>query len=272
MHDVKEYALFYLKFENLGSYEDLRAIGARDDSIESEMELQKIVVDALSNMVRDWDVRLHTSNSYASGIGEGGLLTQHFGPLFLAYTPVVNEDSIKSLYALMAFSLPRLLRKMGSMLRYARGAFVRGHGWMISEGDCKTLYGPIMAKAWRTLTKLAYSPRIIIEEDIFAIVHSRDSYGPGPDGDWLPLYSKRDYDGQGIFHYLAHDFTSTSVKNDTVNVVVDEIKTMHNGICHGVQKMADQYATHDSSESIRMSLALEMYVRNALSEWTGKVA
>lgn len=267
MYSVSEYVLFYLKFENMGSPDDLRAIGVCDSSIESEMVIQKKVVDALSSMVNEWDVHLRQNKSYAAGVGEGGVITQHFGPLFLAYVPVVNDESVKSLYALMALSLPRILRKMGCMLRYVRGAFVKGYGWLISESGCKTLYGPIMAKAWHTATKLAYSPRIIIEQDIFDIVHDRNSYGLGPDGDWMPLYSMRDYDGQGIFHYLAHDLESPSIKFDTINVVVQEIKNMHRLIRNVMQKLASRCTMHDSSESIRMSLALEMYVRSAAEEW-----
>lgn len=266
--EVKEYLLFYLKFETIGNCDDLMAIGVTKSSMASEQIRAMEIADRLSALLAERDSALRAQSAYCTGIGDVGVSFQHFGPVMLAFLPVLNEESVKSLYALMALTLPRVIRKMGCQGRFVRGAFVKGFGWEIAEGNCSTLYGPIMHKAWHTLTEMAYSPRIIIEEEIYEILSQRESFGPGKDGDWLPMYVKRDYDGQGILHYLAHDRTSPFVLHDGIENVITEMKVTLATIVGLTQRISSQHKVHDGSAAIRMALALEDYVGNSICEWT----
>ena len=271
MYKIAEYLVFYLKLETIGSEDDLVSIGVRERSIAIEKSHSKILVDALATLMKESDAGLHSFEGYREGVGEDGIKMQHFGPVFIAYVKNYNKESVKALYSLMAIRLPLILRKSGTKGRFYRGAFVKGLGWEISEGGCTTLYGPVMAKAWYTLTTKAYSCRIIIEQSIFKIVGSRDSYGPGEDGDWLPLYARRDYDGQAIFDYLAFDPILGKDATKAKGIVKDMKQTLA-VIDQFATKMAAVYYSHDNSTSVRMAVSLFDYVIESISSWTGQEA
>jgi hypothetical protein len=270
MYEISEYALFYLKLEGIGNHEELMSIDVKEESFQMEKSRSKDLVEVLVELFKTVDKDLQSIEGYKCGTGEYGIKMQHFGPVLLAYTKIINKESVKSVYSLMALRLPRILRKMGVNGRFARGAFVKGFGWEIEEGDCRTLYGPVMDKAWHYLTVQAYSLRIIIEPEIFKVVSDRASYGEGKDGDWLPLYAYPDYDGQGVFHYLAYDPTCPSVLHDTIEVVVAEMKQTLKTIQQVTTNLASVYYKHDNSQSIRMSVALRDYVSKSISKWTGQ--
>lgn len=270
MCKIREYIVLYLMLDRLGRKEDLLSLGVQQSSIESEDIRRKAIADAITEMFFRYDADLRKNTGYAQGVGTVGIQGQHFGPATLMFVPHLNKESVKAMYALAAIGLPRVLRKMGTMGRFVRGALVKGFGWEIAEGRCRTLYGPVMAKAWNVLTERAYSPRIIIEEEIYKIVSDRSSYGPGRDGDWLPLYVKRDYDGQGIFDYLAYDEDSPSIRHDGRDVVVREMREMLHCIVQISSNWASHCSEHDSSASVRMLLALSDYVKDSLGAWTNE--
>lgn len=269
--DVQEYVLCYLKFETIGSEEDLKSIGVKEQSLISEKIRATEIADKLSVVIEDCDKTLRAQPAYARGVGEVGVRVQHFGPIVLAYIPQLNEESDKALYALMVIALPRIIRKMGRNGRFVRGSLVKGFGWVINEGRCSTLYGPIMHKAWHVLTEMAYSPRIIVEEQLFEKLEDRKAYGPGKDGDWLPLYLKRDYDGQGIFHYLAKDLEAPSIKSEGREQIIADMKETLSAIVLVTRNLSNRHFVHDNSESIRMSLALQDYVGNSICDWTNEL-
>lgn len=270
MYEISEYVLFYLKLEGIGSQEELMSINVKEESFQTEKSRSKNLVEVLVEFFKKVDKDLQSIEGYKEGVGEYGIKMQHFGPVFLAYTKNINKESVKAVYSLMALRMPRILRKMGMNGRFARGALVKGFGWEIEEADCRTLYGPVMDKAWHYLTVQAYSLRIIIEPEIFKIVSDRASYGEGKDGDWLPLYACPDYDGQGIFHYLAYDPTCPSVFYDTIEVVVAEMKQTLKAIQQVTTNLASVYYWHDNSRSIGMSIALRDYVSKSICQWTGQ--
>lgn len=270
MYEISEYVLFYLKLEGIGNYEELRSIDVKEESFQIEKSRSKDLVEVLAEFFKTVDKDLQSIEGYKDGVGEYGIKMQHFGPVFLAYTKNINKESVKSVYSLMALRLPRILRKMGVNGRFVRGSLVKGFGWEIEELGCRTLYGPVMDKAWHYLTVQAYSLRIIIEPVIFKVISDRASYGKGKGGDWLPLYACADYDGQGIFHYLAYDPTCPSVLHDTVDVVVDEMKRMLKVIQKVTTNLASVYYRHDNSRSIGMSIALRDYVSKSICRWTGQ--
>ncbi len=270
MCGIAEYIVFYLKLEGIGDHDELMSIGVKEESILIEKSRSKELVEALVELFELADKRLREFLGYATGVGDAGVKMQHFGPVFIAYIRNINKESVKAIYSLMALRLPRILRKMGMNGRFARGALVKGFGWEIEESGCHTLYGPVMNKAWHFLTEKAYSLRIIIEPEIFKIVSARESYGDGKDGDWLPGYACADYDGQGIFHYLAYDPQDPAVRHDTIEVVVDEMKRTLKAIVQVTTNLAGAYYKHDNSQAIRMSLALRDYVLRAICIWTGK--
>lgn len=269
MYEIAEYFVFYLKLETIGTEEDLASIGVRDQSIAIEKSQSKAIVDALAHLMKAVDRDLRQFQGYVEGIGEDGIKIQHFGPLFIAYLKNCNRESVKALYSLMAIRLPLILRKSGVSGRFYRGAFVKGIGWEIAEDGCATLYGPVMAKAWHALTRKAYSCRIVIETDIFKVVGDRDSYGSGKDGDWLPWYVRQDYDGQAIFDYLAYD-SLLADDPEKAKVIVDEMKQTLRVIDQFTTKMAAVYFKHDNSKSVRMAIALQSYVVESISKWTGQ--
>lgn len=269
MYKVAEYFVFYLKLESIGAYEDLLSIGVKDSSYRIEKSQSKELVDTLAGLMTAVDRDLRMFEGYATGVGAEGVRMQHFGPVFIAYLQNLNKESVKALYSMMALRLPRILRKMGANGRFVRGAFVKGYGWEIREADCCTLYGPVMNKAWHFLTEMAYSPRIIIEPEIYEIVGSRACYGPGKDGDWLPLYATLDYDGQAIFDYLAHDTIPPALPEKPEDVVSEMQQTLR--VIHKVTtNMASVYYKHDNSNSIRMAVSLQSYVLQAICKWTVK--
>ena len=268
MYSVAEYVVFYLMMEGIGGYEELKSIGVRDESFHIEKSRSKEVVDSLSILFQSVDRDLRDFKGYAEGVGQYGMQIQHFGPVFLVYTKNINKESVKAVYSLMALRLPRILRKMGVNGRFVRGAMVKGLGWDIEISGCRTLYGPVMSKAWDYLMNKAYSLRIIIEQELFKVVSNRQSYGPGKDGDWLPLYASSDYDGQGIFDYLACDRNSPSVLYDTEDVVIDEMKRTLKSIQQVISNLVGAYYVHDNSKSVRMSLALREYILSSISKWT----
>lgn len=270
MPQIREYIVFYISIETVGSRAALVSMGANETSLLHELEIYKKLVDAFSELTLKWDRELRAVNSYANGIGESKISVQHFGPLFLAYFPIINGNSVKAMYSLMALSLPRILRKLGTRARYVRGALTRGFGWQIAAEDCSTLYGPVMEKAWRLMTDAAYSPRIIIDPEIFKIVSERASFGPGVDGDWLPMYAVRDYDGQGIFDYLAFDLESQSAKNDTIPLIVQELEQFLGGLVCLANNLACQMFERDNSDAVRKTLPLQDYVATALCKWSGR--
>ena len=270
MYKVQEYIVFYLRVESPWRYEDLVSIGVREESWNNELTHQKELIDAVAAMIDRWHTDLMNIESYAMGIGSSRVTIQHFGPCLLFYLPNQNCESTKAMYALAAIGLPRILRKLGMKCRFVRGAFVHGYGWEIEEDGLHTLYGPVMQKAWKMMVELAYSPRIIIEQEIFNVVSARSSYGSGPDGDWLPIYARRDIDGLGIFDYLAKDLTSPAVRYDTVNVVVAEMKTTLRILIKVLERLASKYAEHDNSLSVRMSLAVSDYLQESICKWTGQ--
>jgi hypothetical protein len=207
-------------------------------------------------------------DGYAKGVGEYGMQMQQFGPIFLVYTKNINEESVKAVYSLMALYLPRILRKMGVNCRFVRGALVNGFGWDIEVAGRRTLYGPVMNKAWDYLINKAYSLRIIIEPELFKVVSNRQSYGLGKDGDWLPLYASIDYDGQGIFDYLVCDRNSPGVLHDTEEVVIDEMQRTLKAMQQVISNLVGTYYKHDNSKSVRMLLALREYILSSISKWT----
>ena len=270
MYEVSEYILFYLMLEGIGVKEELHSIGVTDESIQIEKARSKKLVELLVEVLRSLDKDLMSVDCYKRGVQDFGIKMQHSGPMFLAYTKNTNEDSVKSLYALMALKLPRILRKMGMNGRFVRGSLVKGFGWEIEEAGCRTLYGPVMNKAWQYLTSYAYSLRIIIEPKLFKILSDRSSYGDSKDADWLPLYASKDYDGQGIFDYLACDRNSPSVLYDTEEVAINEMKRTLRAIQQVVSNLVGVYYKHDNSKSVRMSMALREYVLRSISRWTNR--
>ena len=270
MYEIAEYVLFYLMIDGIGDREDLMSIDVKEESLQIEKLRAKGLSEVLVEFFELVDKDLRSFEGYANGVGEYGIRMQHFGPVFLAYTKNINTESVKAVYSLMALRLPRILRRMGMNGRFVRGALVKGFGWNIEEVGCRTLYGPVMDKAWHYLTEQAYSLRIIIEPEIFKVVSDRGSYGEGSGGDWLPRYACNDYDGQGIFHYLAYDPTCPAVLHDTVDVVVKEMKSTLRAIQQVTTNLASVYYKHDNSKSIRMSLALRDYVSMSICKWTGQ--
>ena len=87
------------------------------------------MVDSLVALFCAVDKDLRMFDGYATGVGEYGMQMQQFGPILLAYTKNINEESAKSVYSLMAIRLPRILRKMGVNCRFVRGAMVKGLGY-----------------------------------------------------------------------------------------------------------------------------------------------
>lgn len=268
MYTISEYVVFYLMIDSIGYYEDLKSIGVKDESLQVEKSQSKEMVDSLVALFCAVDKDLRMFDGYATGVGEYGMQMQQFGPILLAYTKNINEESAKSVYSLMAIRLPRILRKMGVNCRFVRGAMVKGFGWDIEVAGCRTLYGPVMNKAWDYLTNKAYSLRIIIEQELFKVLSNRQSYGPGKDGDWLPLYATTDYDGQGIFDYLACDRNSSGVLHDTEEVVIEEMSLTLKAIQRIISNLVGVYYIHDNSKTVRKLWALREYVLKSISLWT----
>lgn len=270
MYKIVEYVVLYLLIENLGTYDDLVSIGIKEENWESEMASRKKIVDAICTMIVQWNEKLLDEKYYARGVGDAKVELQHFGPVFLVYLPILNLDSIKVIYTIAALCLPRVLLKLGTTGRFVRGALTKGYGWKIEEGNCQTLYGPVMHRAWKITNDWDYSPRVIIDHDVFEVVSDPSNYGAGEDGQWLLLYARRDYDGQGILDYLAHDTGSRSVMIDSEEVVIEEMKTMLTIIRSLIEALARKSVEHDNSTSIRKALVLEDYLRTSIFSWTGE--
>lgn len=269
MSSIGEYLVFYLVIEPFVRFDAMRQRGVRAGSIQEEMNKHTNIAHALQPMFKDDHKLLCQVEEYAKGVRNQTIEMQQFGPAFIAYLRNDNEYSVKSLYALMAVFLPRILRKMGTQGRLVRGSFVKGCGWTVEAGSCKTLYGPVMHKAWNYLTKRAYSPRILVGPDIYECISNGDNYDCKSDGEWIKQYVREDFDGQPIFDYLVH---ASGVKNgdeDPDDVIIKELRSMLKVIVNAVNSLALNDADRDFSNAIRTRLALMDYVSYSITKWAG---
>lgn len=269
MNNLDEYLVFYMVIEPFVPFDIMQSIGISPEPIQEEMFKHTNIANALQPMFKDDHNQLCRVQEYAKGVQNQAITMQQFGPAFIAYFRNENAYSVKSLYALVAIFLPRILRKMGNQGRLVRGAFVKGYGWEIKEGTCRTLYGPIMYKAWDYLTKRAYSPRIMIEPALYEYVSNVDNYDTKGDGEWITQYVREDFDGQPIFDYLVH---ASGVKNgdeDTDEVIINEIRRSLSVVVQSFNELALRDIERDFSSIIRTRIALREYILESLMKWAG---
>ena len=225
------------------------------------------MVKNLGFFIKKVDNSLRSSSSYLEEMRDVKVHVQYLGDMLLVYAPE-KRDIVRSMYSLTVLRTCELIRKIASRGTFVRGALMRGLGWELStEGGHRTLYGPVMSDAYRLMTDIAWKPRIVIDEEIFEVVSSRASYGPGPDGDWLPKYSKRDYDGVGIVNYLVYDNEYVMAKPDEARTVVSDLKKSCESILRYVKFLAGRTERHDYASHAQRLVPLYEEMSSALMDW-----
>lgn len=265
---VEQYVVFYVNIESpLVEIQDSKD-WIDSDKVEKEIYWSNKMAELIGAAVGDLDRSLRRVPSYSHEMEGVEVRIQRVGNYLLVYVPE-RHDVIKSMYALMILRNTEFFRELASRGTFVRGAFTRGLGWELQSGQGRrTLYGPVMADSYKLMTDIAWKPRLVVEESIFKIISDRSSYGPGKDGDWLPLYAERDFDGVGFVKYVAFDeeFACSHLKESCETI--EDLKKARDITRRYIQVLANRYEKCDYSEHVQRLVPLQEEFSNAIDEWS----